>query len=149
MPKKPAHSFTTQEARDGLAQVLPPGWLVNLQEPITTADSEPETDLAVVRGDRRRFRKRHPGPKDVGLVAEVADTTLQRDRGPKKRIRALIPVYWIINLAKKNVEVYTEPTGPAPKPDYRQRHDYHHGEEIPLRLHGKEIGRLAVADLFG
>jgi Uma2 family endonuclease len=57
---------------------------------------------------------------------EVADTSLRRDRSTKRRIyaRAGIPVYWIANLPGRRFEVYTDPTGPAKPPDYRQRQEY-------------------------
>ena len=53
MPKNPPHSFTTDLTREALAGLLPTGWYVRGQEPITTEDSEPESDVAVIRGDRR------------------------------------------------------------------------------------------------
>src|SRR6266545_7649231 len=86
MPKNPRHSVVTQQTREALVRVLPSGWYVNTQEPITTEDSEPEPDVAVVRGERRQYLDHHPGPQDVPLVIEVADSSLQRDRTLKKRL---------------------------------------------------------------
>ena len=40
----------THLVREALAQLLPSGWYVDAQEPVTTQDSEPEPDVAVVRG---------------------------------------------------------------------------------------------------
>jgi Uma2 family endonuclease len=74
--------------REELAQLVPVGWYVDAQEPITTNDSEPEPDVVIVRGDRRQYRDRHPGPDDVALVVEVSDSTLQRDRTMKQRMYA-------------------------------------------------------------
>src|SRR5262245_39214068 len=85
MSKSPKHRVVTQLARETLARVLPSGWYVDAQEPVTTADSEPEPDVAVVRGERRQYLDHHPGPQDVALVVEVADSSLQRDRSLKKR----------------------------------------------------------------
>jgi Uma2 family endonuclease len=152
MSKRRGHSYTTQTARDVLTAVLPAGWFAEDQEPVTISDedSEPEPDISVIRGERRRFRRRHPTPKDVGLLVEVADTTLKRDRGFKKRIyaRATIPIYWIINLPDRKVEVYTEPSGPAMEPDYAARKDYKIGADVPLILDGEEVARIRVKDLF-
>jgi Uma2 family endonuclease len=146
MPKKPPHTTVTQLVRDLIARLLVAEWFVNDQEPITTGDSEPEPDVTIIRGDRRQFFDRHPGPMDVGLVIEVADATLKRDRSIKKRLyaRADIPVYWIINLTERQIEVYTSPSGA----DYKQRHDYFPDDEVPLVLDGNEIGRIAVKDLL-
>src|SRR5207253_2718120 len=113
-------------ASDALAPLLPAGWHIISQEPITTADSEPEPDIGAIRGKRRDYVESHPRPKDVGMIVEVADATLARDRGVKKTIyaRAGIPIYWIVNLIDRCVEIYSDPTGPAKKPDYRHKQIY-------------------------
>ena len=146
MPKKPPHSVATGLVSDAIAPLLPSGWHIISQEPITTDDSEPEPDIGVVRGKRRDYVDRHPGPKDVGSIVEVADTTLARDRGVKKTIyaRARVPIYWILNLVDRCVEVYADPTGPAKKPDYRNTEIFGTKDSVPLVLDGKEIGRLKV-----
>jgi Uma2 family endonuclease len=84
---------------------------VRSQDPITLADSEPEPDLAVVRGQVRHYQSRHPLASDIGLVVEVADSSVDRDRIWKREIyaRAGLPVYWLINLQEKTVEVYSRP----------------------------------------
>jgi len=147
MTKHPPHTLSTELTRVALEQVLPPGWFVNVQEPVTTLDSEPEPDVSVIRGTRRGFGGQHPGPGDVCLLVEVADDSLRRDRGVKKRAyaRAALPVYWIVNLPGRQAEVYT---GPADEPDYRHRQDYGPAESVPVVIDGRELGRLAVADLL-
>ncbi len=81
---------------------------------------------------------------------EVADSSLRRDRGRKKRIyaRARIPVYWIVNLIERQVEVYTEPAGTGQRADYRQRRDYRPDEEIPVILDGVLVGVLTMRELL-
>ncbi|MBX0326132.1 Uma2 family endonuclease [Oscillochloris sp. ZM17-4] len=146
MPKNPPHRLATQLLREALAQLVPAGWYVDAQEPITTADSEPEPDVVIVRGDRRQYRDRHPGPDDVALVVEVSDSTLQRDRTTKQRLYATagIVAYWIVNLVDGLVEVYQEPSGPASEPRFARRDDYRRGEHIPLTLDGAAIGAVDV-----
>ena len=150
MPTNPPHRAVTRLIRQVLERLVPAEWYVDSQEPITTDDSEPEPDVVVVRGETRHYLDRHPGPNDVGLVIEVADTTLQRDRGFKKRLyaRASIPVYWIVNLSDNQCEVYTEPSGPEPQPDYRQRQDYGRSDVMPVMLAGVEVGRIAVQEFL-
>jgi hypothetical protein len=150
MPKKPQHRLATRRTRIALDRIAPPGWYVDEQEPITTDDSEPELDVELVRGEPEQYHDRHPGPQDVGLLVEVSDTTLQRDRTSKKRVyaRERVPVYWIVNLIDRQVEVYTDPSGPAEQPDYRHQQIYRDGDEIPLVLEGREIGRVPVRDLL-
>jgi Uma2 family endonuclease len=150
MPKNPRHSVITQLTREVLAHLLPSGWYVDTQEPITTADSEPEPDIVVVRGERRQYLDHHPSPQDVALVVEVADSTLQRDRSLKKRLYAAagIPVYWIINLLNRQIEVYTDPSGPGEQPNYHQQQTYGPIDTVPLMIEDREVGRLTVRDLL-
>lgn len=122
---------------------------MDAQEPITTSDSEPEPDVVVVRGERRRYHDRHPGPEDVALVVEIADTTLQRDRTIKKRLyaRAGIPRYWIVNLVDRQIEAYAQPRG-GDEADYLDQQIYHISDEMPVTLGDGEVMRIAVRDLL-
>jgi Uma2 family endonuclease len=150
MSKNPKHRVVTQLVREAIAQLLPSGWYVDAQEPVTTKDSEPEPDVAVVRGNRRQYFDHHPGPQDIASVIEVADSSLRRDRSLKKRIYAAagISIYWIINLLDNQIEVYSEPSGPNEQPDYRQQQNYGLEDRVPLVIDGREIGRLSVKDLL-
>jgi len=150
MTKNPPHTLATQLTREAVETPLPAGWFVNVQEPITTATSEPETDVTVIRGERRQFARRHPGPKDVAAAIEVADSSLAEDQGWKKQVYAAARIadYWIVNLVDRRVEVYTDPTGPADQPDHGHRRDYGPTEEVPLALDGKEVARIPVRDLL-
>ena len=135
---------------EGARGLLPPGWHVRSQEPITLGDSEPEPDVAVVRGDPEQYERSHPGPENVAMLVEVADASLDRDRSIKKQVyaRAGIPAYWIVNLQERRIEVYTDPSGPADVPDYRRHEDYTAGSEVPLMIAGHEAGRIPVAALL-
>jgi Uma2 family endonuclease len=151
MPKNPPHRLATQLLREALAQLIPVGWYVDAQEPITTADSEPEPDIVVVRGDRRDYRDRHPSPADVGMVVEVSDATLQRDRTIKQRLYAAAGIehYWIVNLPEGWIEVYQEPSNLTEAPHYARRDDYLRGAMVPLFLAGTQIGAVAVEEVLG
>lgn len=150
MTKNPLHSASTAKTRRQMESVVPEGWSVDAQEPITTDDSEPEPDVAVIRGLREDYTDRHPAPSEVGLLVEIADTSLERDRTWKKRVYAAarIPVYWIVNLVDREVEVFTGPSGPCQQPDYSSRRLFRLGDEIPALLDGKEVGSIAVDDLL-
>jgi Uma2 family endonuclease len=150
MSKNPPHAVATGLVQDALTAAIPTGWHVQMQDPVTTEDSEPEPDVKVVRGQRRDYLNRHPGPQDVALTVEVSDSSLQRDRGLKKRVYAStrIPVYWIVNLIDQRIEVYTDPSGPADKPDYRQRQDFARTDTIPVVIEGKVVAQLSVGELL-
>jgi Uma2 family endonuclease len=150
MPKNPPHRVTTRLVRTALENILPPGWYVDSQEPITLSNSEPEPDIVVVRGDTRQYLDRHPGAEDIALIIEVSDTTLQRDRTVKKGIyaRAGISIYWIVNLVEEQVEVYSQPLVEVEQPDYSQRLDFGRSAVIPIIIEGIEIGAIAVEALL-
>lgn len=148
--KNPPHSASTSKTRRHLSKLIPDGWSVDAQEPVTTADSEPEPDVSVIRGLREDYIQRHPGPDEVGLLVEVSEASLDRDRGWKKRIYAAagIPAYWIVNLVNRQIEVFTGPSGPGDRPDYKTREVFRGGDEVPVVLDGREVGRIAVHDLL-
>jgi Uma2 family endonuclease len=150
MTKRPLHRLVTGLVREALERTVPDGYFVDAQEPITIAPSEPEPDAAVIRGTRLDYRDRHPDARDAPLVVEVADTSLRTDQGAKKRIyaRAGIPVYWIVNLKARQIEVYTEPHTTPKTSAYRQRRDYKASDTVPVVLDGAEVGSLAVHELL-
>ncbi len=150
MTRNPPHDLALGLTEDEITPLLPAGWFRRGQSAVTTADSEPEPDIGIVRGPRRRFAQHHPGPEDMALVVEVADSSLQRDRTTKGRLyaRAGIPVYWIVNIPDSQVEVYTGPTGPVDAPAYRQRQDYGLADSAPLVLDGQQVGQIPVRNLL-
>jgi Uma2 family endonuclease len=128
-----------------LAKVIPVGWYVRQSKPIRLPPrSKPEPDRCV-RGTIRDYSRRSPGPADAGLVVEVSASSLSEDRKLARLYAASgIPVYWIVNLVDRKLEVYAEP-----KPDgYASRVDYAAGQDAPVILDGAEIGRIAVADIL-
>jgi Uma2 family endonuclease len=151
MPKNPAHDAVVSIV---LVDVLPPriprGWFCRGQSAITTVDSEPEPDISLVRGTTRDYLGRHPGPADMALVIEVADSSLARGRSHKARIyaAAAVPVYWIINLVDHQIEVYTDPTGPDSFPVYRVRHDYRAADAVPFFIDSRDLGPIPGRELL-
>ena len=150
MSRNPPHDSAIRILSKHLERMLPPGWDYRGQSAITLSDSEPEPDLAVVRGDERTYGTRHPGAADTGFVVEVSDSTLAWDRSEKARIyaRAGIETYWIVNLVDRRLEVHTGPSGPTASPCYARRDDIPIGGSVPLVLDGVVIAALAVSDLL-
>jgi Uma2 family endonuclease len=108
--------------------------------------SEPEPDRSVVRGRIRDYGTQHPGPGDVVLLVEVSDSSPAEDRALAAEVYgpARIPVYWIVNLVHRQVEVYADP-GPA---GYRSTAVYTEGQAVPVVIDGQMLGQIAVADLL-
>lgn len=150
MARKPPHDGTVQVTNNAVVSALPAGWTVRTQCAITTSDSEPEPDLAIVRGNERTYMHRHPQPPDIGTLIEVSDATLGEDRRDKGRLyaHAQLPCHWIVNLKDGWVEVYTDPDSSAATPHYRNRKDYHRGDTVPLILDGQVVASLLVDDLL-
>lgn len=150
MTRNPPHDLAVGLLEDEIHRCLPTGWFHRGQCAVTTTDSEPEPDLALARGQRRDYGSRHPGPENLALAAEVADSSLERDRTIKARIyaRAGIPTYWIVNIPDNQIEVYTNPSGPTANPQYQNQQVYRPGDLVPLVLDGQEVTRLAVVDLL-
>jgi Uma2 family endonuclease len=109
-PKGSEHATAVDMADDALRAALPAGWIVRVQNSVALDDeSEPEPDIAVVRGSRADYRHAHPARP--ALIIEVAESSLRFDRGAKGSLyaRAGIEDYWIVNLVDRVVEVYREP----------------------------------------
>jgi Uma2 family endonuclease len=146
MGKNPPHVWST----DAIAEVLKtksPGYWCRKEDPVRIPDfDEPEPDVSVVRGSRDDYRDRIPAAMDVALLVEVSDTTLDRDQGPKwdAYAKGRIPMYWIVNLVDRQVEVYTEP-GPD---GYAISRTFVPGQMIPVVLDGVEVGQIAAADIL-
>jgi Uma2 family endonuclease len=148
MAKNPEHSFSATATHQALMDRLPAGWLARKEEPVRIpAYDEPEPDISVVRGTNPDYRHRAPGPRDVALLVEVSDTTLAQDRGVKLTAFARdgIAVYWIVNLADRQVEVYTRPVKAG---RYRSRKDYKPGQQVPLTIGGQPLPPIPVDDIL-
>ncbi len=151
MSRGKPHDFAVQALTKRLVRLLPSGWDVRVQCAITLAESEPEPDFAIVRGDESAYRDHHPGPSEIGTLIEISSSSLIIDRGDKARIyaRAGIPVYWVVNVVEKVVEVFTRPSGLIEAPAYEVREEYPVGTAIPVILSGQTVGTIAVADVMG
>jgi Uma2 family endonuclease len=150
MLRNPRHDGTIQLVDETLGPTIPRGWRLRIQLTVVLADSQPEPDFSVVRGDARTYMARHPGPADVGLLIEVGDTSLLRDQRDKTRIyaRGGIACYWIVNLVDGRIEVYTQPSGQTAVPSYSSFQMYQAGDAIPLILDGATVATIPVADLL-
>jgi Uma2 family endonuclease len=147
MTSGPAHDNAVTALGDRLEELLPKNdWTVREEKPVVLSRRwKPLPDVAVVRGRRPRYAKRTPGRLDVALLVEVSDKSYPKDSGPKRRAYARrgIPAYWIVDVNRRVVEVYTlGAQGLALSATYTEH------QEIPLQLDGTGFGTVAAADLF-
>lgn len=87
--------------------------IVWVQNPVRLdAYNEPQPDVALLRLRDDFYTTGHPGPGDVLLIVEVAETTASYDRSLKVPLYARfgIPEVWLVDLNAETVEVYRGPS---------------------------------------
>jgi Uma2 family endonuclease len=134
--KKGPRSIACRETDAALTRLVSAeAYFVTREDPVRIPgrSSMPEPDVSVVRGRSRDFTEQ-PDAADIPLVVEVADTTLAFDRTEKLASYAggRIPVYWIVNLVDRQVEVYTNPDGTG----YQSVQAFKPGQLVPVVVDG-------------
>jgi Uma2 family endonuclease len=147
MPKSPPHQVGSEKTRRAIERLLPAGWHARVEGPvrIPNRQSEPEPDVSVVRGDIEEYVDRHPEPENIALVVEVSKSSVYDDRALAPTYAGGgIPVYWIVNVKDRQLEVYAAPVaGAYPAPTILGE-----SASVELVLDGVAVGRIAVADLL-
>jgi Uma2 family endonuclease len=146
--KKGPHSIACRETDAALSRLVPTkSYFVTREDPVRIAGrfGMPEPDVSIVRGRSRDYVEQ-PDAADVPLIVEVADKSLTFDRTTKLSSYAGggIPVYWIVNLVDRQVEVYTDPGATG----YQTSQIFMPGQEVPVVIDGIEVGRVAVIDIL-
>ncbi len=143
----PLHTTATLNLEDLCKNLLPAAsWFVAREITVEIGSWMPIPDIAIVRGPRDLFKLRFPTHGDIALIAEVSDTTYARDRGRKYRryARRRIPVYWIFDLNRSLVEVYSDPIGRR----YRRCETYTAADSVPVVIDGQVVGHFAVSSIL-
>jgi len=139
-PQGTRHAATVQRLTDRLAAALGSRASLRVQLPFAASEtSEPEPDVAVVQiGD---YDRAHPG--QALLVIEVAESSLEKDRGVKARIYAAagVPEYWLVDVVSATIEVRTRPAGD----EYSQIRTVRAGERVSLSAMRDVV--IEVADI--
>lgn len=148
-PQGDLHGSAVSAGDDVLRAAFGPGYTVRPQLPMALGrTSEPEPDIAVMRGGPWDYRGAHKRPPV--LVVEIAVTSLSLDRRLKGGLyaRAGIREYWIVNLVDEALEVYRQPVrSPSSRHGWKYRN-------VRLLRRGTTITplaakrRVAVADLL-
>jgi len=103
--------------------------LVGVQDPIRLSEhSEPQPDLALLRPRPDFYTATHPGPQDVLLVVEVAETSADYDREVKLPLyaRSEITEAWLVDLEAGVVEIQHKPSSQG----YKEVRKYQRGERL-------------------
>lgn len=144
------HAVAIAQIVEELGPLLgPAGCHLRVQLPVTlSATSEPEPDIAVVAGKSNDYLQRHPGPDDVWLAIEVADSSLEYDRKTKYELyaRAGVRQYWIANLVDDQLEAFESPL--LNEGRYAVAAVYKPGDQAPLVLPSEAVVSVPAGNLL-
>lgn len=111
-PIGPLHASVVTEIQDLLTAAVRGRAVVRVQNPVHLGPhDEPQPDIAVVTPPAAKYRSRHPGPGDILLLVEVADTSLRVDRDLKLGVYATsgVPEAWLIDIAHGEISRHRRP----------------------------------------
>ncbi len=152
MTKTNPHIIATDLVQYLLIRLVPAGYYFSMGNPviIRARNSVPEPDAVVARGNPRDIRDQGRLPESTALAVEVADTsyTLDRDRKSKLYASAGIPIFWLLDLNRRRLEVFSNPTGQDDQARYEKTETFEEKQEAPFVLDGQEIGQFAVSEIL-
>jgi Uma2 family endonuclease len=150
--KGPRHDFTVSELARWLRKVLPErAWVVREEKVIEPWPYWwPEPDLTVARGPGRRYQHRYPGRGDIAILVEVCETSQYEDRIVKfpAYAKPVVPQYWIVDIRRRAVEVYTDPVPSGRPPRYATAREFPEDGLIPVVIEGKRYRSIRVSDIL-
>ena len=140
-----AHEVSTNLTAAAIRRLLPNGWHERIQQTVRLPVSKLQPDIAVVRGSIRDYAGSAPTPDAVGLVVEVADSSVGYDLGAKALLYSQggIKEYWVVNLVDRRVEVFR-----GPGPEYATRLTFAADARVPFTLDCQTLGEIPVAEIL-
>jgi Uma2 family endonuclease len=153
MAKTVPHAMTAVRIADLIRPRLPQGWFICPEGPIQLGRWDaPLPDVAVVRGTTEIYQdeNHHPSAEDLGLVVEVAFTSLARDLGIRTEqfATANVPVYWVADIQGRRMIEHREPQIVDGISIYASVKIYGHTDEIDLILDGQSTAKLPIAAML-
>lgn len=130
-PQGPEHQTVTERLRRRLEPIYGDGFHVRSHSTIqASGDSLPDPDVAVLRGPVDDYLHRLPVGTDLALAVEVSRTTQAADRRKAELYaRSGVPVYWLLDLVARRLEVRSHP---LPEGEYAERRTYGEEDEVPV-----------------
>ncbi len=129
-PKGTKHANAIRRIGREIEKKLGEEIIVSTQDPIRLDDfSEPEPDVALLVPPIEKYDFSHPTPKDIYLVMEIADSSIEKDR--RKSVNYAqngICQYLLLNLNTNEIEDYREPSADG----YRFKKTYTENESFNL-----------------
>lgn len=127
MIKSSEHNYFKVIFTEEIRKVLPISYFIQNENSIQTQHSELEPDISVILGSPKDYR--HQKPKTARLVVEISVSSIAYDQ--EKALdyaQANVEEYWIVDVEKELVEVYTSPT----QNGYTKKGIFHKEENLPL-----------------
>ena len=154
MAKTKAHGSVGAAIDRAVNRRLPEGWCLWPESTVVLDPTNaPLPDFAVVRGANPldfAAPERYPGPGDIGLLIEVAVTSLHDDLTTtlERYARALIPAYWVVDVPVRRILVHTEPRVVDGKGEYARVETYRPGQSLPLVLDGQQVALIPFDEIL-
>jgi Uma2 family endonuclease len=152
--KTQAHGYVGAAIVRAVNRRLPDGWSLWPERTVVLDPTNaPLPDFAVVRGANPldfATPERYPGPRDIGLLIEVAVTRLHDDLTTALELyaRAGIPVYWVVDVPGRRILVHTEPRVVDGQGEYARVATFRPGQSLPLVLDGQEVALIPFDELL-
>jgi Uma2 family endonuclease len=126
-PIGPEHAYVSNRLGIALQKALSENWSVRFGTPLDLEDSQPQPDVAVVGSSADH---RHSHPTMAVLVVEISQSSASYDRYVKTRLyaKAGIPEYWLVDVARRHIEIYRGPIGDR----YHETAIAHSGDQVFL-----------------
>lgn len=132
-PIGPRHNAAVNRANRVLVMAVGDHAIVQVQGSVRLDQyHEPQPDLVLLRPQADYYASRLPGPEDLLLVVEVAESSLEYDRDVKARVYARFGIreYWLVDLNASLIAGYAEPRDDS----YQTVRHCHRGESIAPQL---------------
>lgn len=132
-PIGPPHAAAVDRANRAIVTATGDRAIVRIQSSVVLDKySAPQPDIVLMRPRQDFYASQHPGPSDIFLIVEVAESSLQYDRTIKARLYAEtgIQEYWVADLKHDCVFVYSGLSNKS----YRQVRQFHRGDFISPQL---------------
>jgi Uma2 family endonuclease len=135
-PIGPPHASATNRLAALLSEAVHGKAIVSAQNPVVLGGlSAPQPDLALLRYRDDYYAQAHPGPADVLLLIEVADTSLAYDRDTKLPLyaRFRVPEVWVVDIAGRHLDIRRDPEA----------------DHYTTQLRSSDLSRVEIATLPG
>ena len=142
----PRHGASVDRANRALTTTVGDSAIVRVQGSVRLdLFNELEPDIVLLRPRADFYASAHPGPADILLIVEVAESSIGYDRNIKTHVyaKAGVPEYWLVDLNENVVHVYSGPLNGV----YRAMVSYRRDQSIAPRL--LSACSISTLDLLG